>query len=283
MGRVRRAAAGPVTGRRRPWSVPNGPLDPLRVTGYSGTVSRAVALLVVFTCAVGPVWAGPDPPAREELIRAQETLVRTTREYQESLERVVGFQEATARRATETARQRRELLGRGIVAPREVEESERVEAEALATLAQTRARVQETQRLRVEAEAALELAMLPPTPPGGSVTTARLIHYGGGLEPAVPSLGLLQQFFLSRFGHAPPVSALGQTPLHDRLGFDHRHAIDVAVHPESEEGRALLAFLRDQHIPFLAFRNAVPGASTGAHVHVGKPSDRLLPTGSALR
>ena len=67
---------------------------------------------------------------------------------------------------------------------------------------------------------------------------------------------------------------MGQTSLHDRLGFDHRNAVDVAVHPESAEGRALLGYLRARGIPFLAFRGPVAGASTGAHVHVGAPSAR---------
>jgi hypothetical protein len=245
-------------------------------------MGRAVLVLFVLLFAVTPASAEPDVSPRDELIRARETLVRTTREYRESLERVLGFQEATARRTADTARQRRELLARGIVAPREVQESERAAAEAQAQLEQTRARLQEVEQLLAEAQAGLELAMLPPAPPGEPVTTDRLIHYDGGIKPAFAELGLLQQFFMSRFGRALPVSALGQTPLHDRLGFDHRHAIDVAVHPESEEGRSLLAFLRGHHIPFLAFRSAVPGASTGPHVHVGKPSDRLLPASSAL-
>jgi hypothetical protein len=246
-------------------------------------MGRAVLVLFIVLFTAAPSSAEPDASPRDELIRARETLVRTTREYRESLERVLGFQEAAARRTADTARQRRELLSRGIVAPREAQESERVAAEAQAQLEQTRARVQEAERLLAEAQAGLELAMLPPAPPGEPVTTDRLIHYDGGIKPAPAELGLLQHFFMSRFGRALPVSALGQTPLHDRLGFDHRHAIDVAVHPESEEGRSLLAFLRDHHIPFLAFRNAIPGASTGPHVHVGKPSDRLLPATSAHR
>jgi hypothetical protein len=58
------------------------------------------------------------------------------------------------------------------------------------------------------------------------------------------------------------------------LHFDHRNAIDVALHPDSKEGRSLLEYLRQAGIPFIAFRNAVPGAATGAHIHIGKPSPR---------
>jgi hypothetical protein len=51
--------------------------------------------------------------------------------------------------------------------------------------------------------------------------------------------------------------------------------MDVALHPDSKEGQSLLNHLRQVGIPFIAFRNAVPGASTGAHIHIGKPSPRL--------
>jgi hypothetical protein len=70
------------------------------------------------------------------------------------------------------------------------------------------------------------------------------------------------------------VSALGQTPAHDRLGFDHRNALDVAVHPDSPEGQALMTWLQAQGVSFLAFRGAITGEATGAHVHIGEPSPR---------
>jgi hypothetical protein len=87
----------------------------------------------------------------------------------------------------------------------------------------------------------------------------------------------LHAFFAEQFGRPLPVSALGQTPVHDRLGFDHRNALDIAVHPDSEEGRSLLVYLRRERIPFLAFRGPVPGASTGAHIHIGTASPRIQP------
>jgi hypothetical protein len=80
---------------------------------------------------------------------------------------------------------------------------------------------------------------------------------------------------LTRFGRALPISALGQTALHDRLGFDHRNAIDLAVHPDSPEGRALMEHLRAQGIPFIAAWGAIPGSASGAHIHVGQPSPRM--------
>src|SRR5437764_663178 len=70
------------------------------------------------------------------------------------------------------------------------------------------------------------------------------------------------------------VSAARQTPAHDRLGLDHRNAMDVAVHPDSPEGQALMTWLRAQGVSFLAFRGAITGEATGAHVHIGEPSPR---------
>ena len=87
-------------------------------------------------------------------------------------------------------------------------------------------------------------------------------------------LPTLDRYFAGRFHRPLPVSALGQTAVHDRLGFDHRNAIDIAVHPDTPEGRALMLYLRGQRIPFLAFRRAQAGVATGAHVHIGEASYR---------
>ena len=51
--------------------------------------------------------------------------------------------------------------------------------------------------------------------------------------------------------------------------------MDVGLHPDSLEGRGLIEFLRREDIPFLAFREAIPGVATGPHTHVGNPSRRL--------
>jgi hypothetical protein len=84
----------------------------------------------------------------------------------------------------------------------------------------------------------------------------------------------IKGFFTSKFGRTLPVSAFGQTRLHNRWGFDHRNGVDVALSPDSVEGRALLGRLRGFGVPFIAFRKAIPGIATGAHIHVGKPSRR---------
>ena len=92
---------------------------------------------------------------------------------------------------------------------------------------------------------------------------------------SIANAGLVQSFFANRFGRTLPISAYGQTELHNRLGFDHRNSVDVAVNPDSSEGQAIIGYLRQQGIPFLAFRGAIPGVATGPHIHIGLPSHRF--------
>jgi hypothetical protein len=81
--------------------------------------------------------------------------------------------------------------------------------------------------------------------------------------------------FETRFGKQLPVSAMGETAVHRSLGFDHRGRVDVAVYPDTPEGIWLRDYLTKSHIPYFAFRQAVPGKATGAHIHIGPMSTRL--------
>ena len=88
-------------------------------------------------------------------------------------------------------------------------------------------------------------------------------------------LDLIRLTYQRRFAAELPVSARGDTALHRSLGFDHRGRVDVALHPDSREGRWLLDLLRHLRVPYFAFRGAATGRSTGAHIHIGPPSARL--------
>ena len=121
------------------------------------------------------------------------------------------------------------------------------------------------------------LARLTPLPRGGYEETAGLVRFNG---PAAWSLASgtprLQQFFLARFGRALPISAFGQTALHDRMGFDHRNALDLAVHPGQPGGaQRSWSTCAAAGIPFIAAWGAIPGSASGAHIHVGQPSPRI--------
>ena len=82
----------------------------------------------------------------------------------------------------------------------------------------------------------------------------------------------VEQAFEKQFAKPLPVSAMGETALHRSLGFDHRGRVDVAIHPDQPEGRWLLEYLTGKRIPYFAFRQAVPGKATGAHIHIGPMS-----------
>ena len=86
--------------------------------------------------------------------------------------------------------------------------------------------------------------------------------------------GKVKTFFLTKFNKPLPLSAFGQSDLHTRWGLDHRNSMDVNLHPDSVEGRALIAYLRAEAIPFLVFRAPIPGVATGPHIHVGYRSSR---------
>lgn len=85
----------------------------------------------------------------------------------------------------------------------------------------------------------------------------------------------VQDFFFDKFKKSLPLTAFGQSDLHTRWGLDHRNGMDVGLHPDSNEGRALIEFLRNESIPFLAFRGPVPGVATGPHIHIGNRSPRV--------
>ena len=105
-----------------------------------------------------------------------------------------------------------------------------------------------------------------PTWPSGSTATAS--------SPRPPSRRV-EAAFERQFGKPLPVSAMGETAVHRALGFDHRGRVDVAVYPDTPEGVWLREYLTANHIPYFAFRHAVPGKATGAHIHLGPMSTRL--------
>ena len=84
----------------------------------------------------------------------------------------------------------------------------------------------------------------------------------------------IKAFFLVKFNKPLPLSAFGQSDLHTRWGLDHRNAMDVGLHPDSVEGRALIGYLRAEAIPFSVFRTPIPGVATGPHIHIGHRSSR---------
>ena len=157
-----------------------------------------------------------------------------------------------------------------------VEQAERDLTTAERDLQDTQTALDEADRLLFEAALQERLARLAPLPRGGYEDAVALVRFNGQARWSLRDVPALARRFFETFGRSLPISSFGQTKVHDRLGLDHRNAIDVAVHPDSAEGRWLMQYLRDAGVPFIGVRGMVPGASTGAHVHVGMESPRLL-------
>jgi hypothetical protein len=218
--------------------------------------------------------------ATEEQLAAAATetranLMAATEKYRESLEQLLVLQMAQEERLAAGLQRQRSLFGQGIVSKRELEESERKLAEAQRQVAETRQQIDQANQLMAEVAAAEEAAKQAVAPPGAFYSSLILIRYTGPARWSLAEAAKIESFFAARFGRPLPVSAYGQTPTHSRLGFDHREGLDIALHPESIEGQALVEYLRKQGIPFTAFRAAWPGSATGAHIHIGRPSHRL--------
>jgi tetratricopeptide (TPR) repeat protein len=103
-----------------------------------------------------------------------------------------------------------------------------------------------------------------------------MVRYdGSGIFNASKDLKVLEAAFVRKFERALPISAEGQTAVHEALGFDHRGRIDVAINPNEPEGIWLRRYLEIKRIPYYAFLRAIPGKATGAHIHIGPGSIRL--------
>jgi len=113
-------------------------------------------------------------------------------------------------------------------------------------------------------------------PSGAHRNSFGTLRYDGSgrlIRPA--ELATLSASFQRRFAKPMPVSAWGETATHAMLGFDHHGRVDVAVGPDSPEGRWIRAWLERSRIPYYGFRRALLGRSTGPHIHIGPGSLRI--------
>jgi hypothetical protein len=229
----------------------------------------------------------PEPQPVSELARLRAELVEKTKEYKSSLEQLLTHYDAEVKRADERVVKSRELYNAGLVSKRALDEDLLAAETARAKVARVEgqlksADVQIAETL-VEAEAeeeaakALAKAKLAPRAAGGVLTTTAYIRYGGTRAWSLNEAGAVMQFYMRSLGRQLPVSSFGQSPVHDRWGYDHHNAMDVGVSPDGAEGRALMEYLRSSGIPFTAFRFAIPGTATGPHIHIGRPSHKITP------
>ncbi len=120
-----------------------------------------------------------------------------------------------------------------------------------------------------------ELAVEQSEDAAGQVDLPVMEHFSGDGRFTPAELKSINRAFQKKFNKILPISANGETSLHRALGFDHRGRVDVAVNPDQREGVWLRSYLESNEIPYYAFRSAVHGRATGAHIHIGPGSTRL--------
>ncbi len=147
--------------------------------------------------------------------------------------------------------------------------------------ASTRAELVKQISEMAEAEAAMQTHPFEPQtqPAAGAPKVAERFDGDGIFTPQL--FQNVEAAFERRFGKPLPVSANGETAVHRALGFDHRGRVDVALQPDQPEGVWLRDYLKTRNIPYFAFRQAVPGKATGAHIHMGPMSTRLTAAAEA--
>jgi hypothetical protein len=214
----------------------------------------------------------------EVLSKDHDALVKATETYKSSLRDLLALRESKVAQAAEDLNKIRELYKDGIISRLDFEKSE-------AALVELKGQVEEVQQklkaadqmlaeALVESEAVAAAPLAAAASLGSSVKRVAYIRSAGSGNWSLSESAKIESFFFGQFGRHLPVSAYGQSELHNRWGYDHRNAMDVALHPDSPEGQALIAYLTSQRIPFLAFRQAVPGSATGPHIHIGRPSSK---------
>jgi hypothetical protein len=225
-----------------------------------------------------PIQTKSDAKPVAQLAKLREEFIKATREYKASLEKLQASYEKSVTKAEAELTKSKELFAAGLLSRNAVEAGERQVAEAKDKVTEVKQRLaaadSQIADTLLEAEAETQLAKSKPVPKGAMVTTASYIRFNGGAAWALADAWKVQRFFFDTFKKPLPIAVFGQGAIHDRWRLDHHNSMDVSLHPDGSEGQALLSFLRNNGIPFLAFRGAIPGTATGPHIHIGRPSHR---------
>jgi hypothetical protein len=212
-------------------------------------------------------------PTELEKLRAE--YINATRDYKESLEKLLPLYSRGLQQAEERLAKDQELFKQGLIAKKDLGGSERAVADAKAKIDEVHKQMgaAETQMAQVLVEVETE-KQIRRIPKGGMIQTTSFIRFNGIGPWAISQAGSVDAFFRQKFGHALPIAVLGQGAIHNRWRLDHHNAMDLSLNPDGVEGKAVMDYLRGRGIPFSAFRQAIPGTATGPHIHVGLPSHR---------
>lgn len=218
----------------------------------------------------------PAEPANE-LATLKDDYVKTSKEYKASLQRLLVLYEASRQKAEARLKQSQELYKDGMISRQQMDESEQAwateQGKVIGVKNQMATADMQIAQTLLELEGEKQIAKLGPGRKGSLVKTTSFIRFNGG-SWAISNAGKIQRFFSEKFSRPLPIAVFGQGAIHERWRLDHRNAMDISLHPDGVEGQALMSFLKDNGIPFMAFRGAIPGVATGPHIHIGLPSHR---------
>lgn len=218
--------------------------------------------------------AGP----QSELAKLREDFVKATNDYKASLGKLVAIYEQNVKKAEEKLELSKKLLAEGLIAKTQVEENERALDAEKQKVAETRRQMTNADSqiagVLVETAADDEISKNLRLAKQGLIRTAAFTRYTGSGGWNLSDAWKIQRFFSDTFNKQLPIAVFGQGAIHDRWHLDHRNAMDIQLHPDGVEGRALLNYLQKNGIPYSAFREAIPGTATGPHIHIGRPSHR---------
>lgn len=245
-------------------------------------LKSTLAILALLACLLscGHAQTKKPKPAKpvNELARLQEEFISATRDYKASLAKLLATYERDVTKAEAQLAQSQALFAQGLIAKTQLNQSE-------SALAAAKDKVAETSRLMTNADTQIAQTLLEARAEaqlartrlakGGIMRTSSYIRYAGAGSWLLSESWKVQRFFQDSFKKQLPIAVFGQGAIHDRWRLDHRNSMDISLHPDGPEGQALLNFLRNNGIPFLAFRAAIPGSSTGPHIHIGRPSHRF--------
>ncbi len=211
-----------------------------------------------------------------ELLSAPVRLEDLTEERSAQLEQAALRQIERAKAKLERTRT---MVNAGLVPAKSLEPLNEELASAQAaynlTLSRTQLTHEAVEMARLEQQALELMAANPPVLPQESETLPVMERFDGDGHFTTADFDRVKSAFEHEFHKPLPVSAEGETAVHQALGFDHTGRVDVALLPDTAEGAWLRHFLEVSEIPYYAFRSEVPGKATGAHIHIGPPSVRL--------
>lgn len=209
---------------------------------------------------------------------SREDLIAATKKYRDSLGGLLTALKEQERLKVEALEKKQSLIAQGLMVKRELEPNEQELTRLRTQMTDTNKRITQADQFMVEIMNLEQLAKNPPKSyqaPGMYYDNTRYIRYTGTVAWSLRGFSQVDSFYQSRYRQSLPVSAFGQSDTHNRLGFDHSNSFDVALHPDTAEAQAVMSYLRSRGIPFTAFRGAIPGNATGAHIHIGYPSHRF--------